>query len=44
VARIWQGREPKWLSGAAAAVRFFGGAQFRPALRLFLSERGELHP
>lgn len=44
VAQIWQGREPRWLSGAAAAVRFFGGARFRPALRLFLAERGELHP
>lgn len=43
LAQIWQGREPRWLTGAAAAVQFFGGAQFRPALRLFLSERGELH-
>lgn len=43
VAQIWRGREPRWLTGAAAAVQFFGGARFRPALRLFLSERGELH-
>ena len=44
VAQIWQGREPWWLTGAAGAVQFFGGARLRPALRLFLSERGELHP
>ena len=44
VARIWQGREPWHLSGAAAAVQFLAGTQFRPALRLFLSQRGEMHP
>lgn len=44
VAQIWQGREPRWLASAAGAIQFFGGTRFRPALRLFLSERGELHP
>lgn len=44
VAQIWQGREPRWLTGAAAAIQFFAGTRFRPALRLFLSEGGELHP
>ena len=44
VAEIWRGREPRWLCGAAAAIRFFGGTRLRPALRLFLSERGELQP
>jgi len=44
VAQIWQGREPRWLTSAAAAIQFLGGSRFRPALRLFLSERGELHP
>jgi hypothetical protein len=44
VAQIWQGREPRWLTGAAAAIQFLGGTRFRPALRVFLSERGELHP
>ena len=43
VAQIWQGREPWHLHGAAAAVQFVAGAKFRPALRLFLSEPGELH-
>jgi hypothetical protein len=44
VARIWRGREPRLLATAAAAVQFFAGTGFRPALRLFLSEPGELHP
>jgi hypothetical protein len=44
VAEIWQGREPRWLTSAAAAIQFLGGSRLRPALRLFLSERGELHP
>ena len=44
VAEIWRGREPRWLHAAAAAVQFFGGNSLRPALRLFLAERGELHP
>ena len=43
-AEIWQGREPRWLASAAAAIQFLGGRNLRPALRLFLSERGELHP
>ncbi|HKE25811.1 MAG TPA: hypothetical protein VKB88_25810 [Bryobacteraceae bacterium] len=38
---IWNGREPRFLGAAAAAVHFLGGAQLRPALRLVLSERGE---
>jgi hypothetical protein len=44
LAQIWQGREPRWLTGAAAAIQFAGGSRLRPALRMFLSERGELHP
>jgi hypothetical protein len=44
VAQAWQGREPQWLAAAANAVQFLGGSRFRPALRLFLGERGELHP
>jgi len=44
VAQIWQHGEPGWLNGAAAAIQFLGGTRFRPALRLLLSERGELHP
>jgi len=44
LAQIWQRREPWWLNSAAAAIQFFGGTRFRPALRMFLSERGELHP
>jgi hypothetical protein len=44
LAEIWRNREPHWLIGVAGAVQFFGGSRFRPALRLFLSERGELHP
>ncbi|MEI9973375.1 MAG: hypothetical protein WDO73_15830 [Ignavibacteriota bacterium] len=44
VAQVWKGRGPRWLGGAAAAVRLLGGSGFRPALRLLLAERGELHP
>lgn len=44
VAQIWQGREPRLLSGAAAVVQFLAETRLRPALRLFLSQRGELHP
>jgi hypothetical protein len=44
VAQILEGREPRLLAGAAAVVQFLGCTRFRPALRLFLSERGELHP
>jgi hypothetical protein len=42
VAQIWQGREPRLLRGAVSAVQFLAGSRFRPALRLFLPERGEL--
>jgi hypothetical protein len=44
VAGIWRGHEPLLLAAAVAAVQFFGGSHFRSALRLFLAERGELHP
>lgn len=44
LAQIWQGHHPRWLEGVAATVQFAAGNQFRPALRLFLVERGELHP
>jgi hypothetical protein len=44
VAQIWQDREPRFLAGAVAAIQFFAGNRFRPALRLVLSERGEMHP
>lgn len=44
VAEIWQGREPWHLAGAASTIRFLAGSQFRPAMRLFFSERGEMHP
>ena len=44
LAEICRGREPRLVAAAAAAVRFFGGSRFRPALRLFLSQRGEMHP
>ncbi len=44
LSQIWNRREPPLLAGAAAAVRFLGGGGLRPALRLFLSQRGELHP
>jgi hypothetical protein len=44
VAQIWQGREPRILQGAVSAVQLLAGARFRPALRFFLSERGEMHP
>jgi hypothetical protein len=44
VAQIWYGREPRLLRGAVSAVQFLAGSRFRPALRLVLSERGELHP
>ena len=36
LAQVCQGCEPRLLSGAVAAVQFFGGARFRPALRLLL--------
>ena len=44
LSEIWSGHEPRWLEAAAALVQFAGGPGFRPALRLFLQERGELHP
>jgi hypothetical protein len=44
VAQIWQGREPRLLRGAVSAVHLLAGSRFRPALRFFLPERGELHP
>lgn len=44
VAQAWGGREPRLLTGAASFVEFVAGGRFRPALRMFLAERGELHP
>jgi hypothetical protein len=44
LAQIWGNREPRLLKAAVATVQFIAGGQFRPALRLFLSEREELHP
>jgi len=44
VAQIWARREPRFLAGAASLVRFAAGNRLRPALRMFLAERGELHP
>lgn len=44
MAQICQGRVPRFLTGAAAAVQFLAGARLRPAMRYFLSERGEMYP
>ena len=44
LAGICRGSEPRLVAGAAAAVQFLGGNQLRPALQLFLAERGEMHP
>jgi hypothetical protein len=44
LAQACEGREPGWLAASVGAIQFFGGRTFRPALKLFLSERGELHP
>ena len=44
LAQICGGREPRFLSGAASLVQWIAGDRFRPALRFFLAERGELHP
>jgi hypothetical protein len=44
LAEIWRGREPWWLQGTAAMVQLLARSRFRPAVRLFLSQRGELHP
>jgi hypothetical protein len=42
VAQIWKGREPAMLSATASILQLLAGGRFRPALRLFLSEREEL--
>ena len=42
--QIFNGREPRFLAGAAALVQWAAGNHLRPALRIFLAERGELHP
>lgn len=39
--QIWKGRGPGHLEAAVSAIKLFGGASFRPALRLLLAERGE---
>jgi hypothetical protein len=44
LAQIWEGREPRFLAGAAVFVQFVAGDRFRGALRMFLAEGGELHP
>lgn len=44
VAEICQGREPRLVSGVASAIQFLAGTRLRPALRVFLSERGEMYP
>jgi hypothetical protein len=41
VAEICQGREPLLVAGVAAIVQFFADSRFRPAWRMFFSERGE---
>ena len=42
LAQIWEGREPWFLAGAAAAIQLLAGTRFRPALRLLLSQHGEI--
>jgi hypothetical protein len=44
LAQICRQPERRLLATVAAAVQFFGGTRLRPAVRFFLSERGELHP
>jgi hypothetical protein len=44
MAQICEGREPRFLAATAAFVQWAAGNHLRPALRLFLTERGELHP
>jgi hypothetical protein len=44
LAQIWQGREPRYLAGAAAAIQFLARTRFRQAVRLVFSQRGEMHP
>jgi hypothetical protein len=36
LAHVCRGREPHLLTATVAAVQFFGGTRFRPALRLLL--------
>jgi hypothetical protein len=43
VAELWRGRVPWGPAVVAAAVQAFAGDTLRPALRMFLAERGELH-
>ncbi len=44
VTEICDGSAPRLVSGTASAIQFFAGARFRPALRMVLSARGEMHP
>jgi hypothetical protein len=44
VSEICRGREPWLVSGLASLVQLFADVRFRPALRMFFPERGEMHP
>jgi hypothetical protein len=44
IAEACGGREPRLVSAVASTVQFFAGTRFRPALRMFLSTRGEMLP
>ena len=44
VGQLWRGKAPWMVAAAAAVVQASAGSTLRPAMRLFLSERGELHP
>jgi hypothetical protein len=44
VGEIHEGHQPRLISSLAAVIQFFAGTRFRPALRVFLSERGEMYP
>jgi hypothetical protein len=44
VSQIWRGREPWFLAATVGAVQLAAGTHFRPALRMFLSQRGEMYP
>ena len=44
VSQICEGREPWLVSAIASSIQFFADARFRPALRVFFTERGEMHP
>jgi hypothetical protein len=44
VAQICNGRAPRLVSTAVAAVQFVAGAGLRPALRMLFSALGEQHP